>query len=84
MDSFKDLIPDVRDGLTRKERIVLYCLLQAQKEFPGRNVPTILLYGRVIEHMDMDEAEFQSILSRMAGLTRDTGNPPEPPDENNE
>lgn len=80
MDSFKDLIPDVRDGLTRKERIVLYCLLQAQKEFPGRNVPTILLYGRVIEHMDMDEAEFQSILSRMAGLTRDTGNPPEPDD----
>lgn len=77
MDSIKDLIPDVRDGLTRKERVVLYCLLQAQKEFPGRNVPTILLYGRVVEHVDMDEFEFQTILSRMAGMTRDTGDPPE-------
>jgi len=72
MNSIEDLIPDVRDGLTRKERIVLYCLLQAQKEFPGRNVPTILLYGRVLEHLDIDEVEFQTILSRMAGLTRDT------------
>jgi len=72
MDSIKDLIPDVRDGLTRKERVILYCLHEAQKEFPGRNVPTILLYGRVVEHIDMDEREFQSILSRMAGLTRDT------------
>jgi len=72
MDSTKDLIPDVRDGLTRKERVVLYCLLQAQKEFPGRNVPTILLYGRVVEHVDIDEVEFQTILSRMAGMTRDT------------
>jgi len=35
-------------------------------------VPTILLYGRVVEHVDIDEVEFQTILSRMAGMTRDT------------
>jgi hypothetical protein len=63
----EDLIPDVRDGLTRKERAVLYCLQQAQQDFPGRNVPTITLYGRVLEKVDMSQAEFQSILTRMAG-----------------
>lgn len=68
----EDLIPDIRDGLTRKERMVLYCLHEAQKEFPGRNVPTILLYGRVVEKVDISQEEFQTILSRMAGLTRNT------------
>lgn len=63
----EDLIPDVRDGLTRKERAVLYCLQQAQQDFPGRNVPTITLYGRVLEKVDMSQAEFQSILTRMVG-----------------
>jgi len=70
--SIEDILPDVRDGLNRKERIILYCLHEAQKEFVGRNVPTALLYGRVIEHIDISQVEFQSILSRMAGLTRDT------------
>lgn len=67
--SFDD-IPDARDGLTRKERTILYCLQQAQQEFGDRNVPTILLYGRVLEHVDISKAEFQAILSRFAGLTR--------------
>ena len=31
LDNFEDL-PDIRDGLTRKERIVMYCLDAAQKE----------------------------------------------------
>jgi hypothetical protein len=66
--SMKDLIPDVRDGLTRKERTVLYCLHEAQQEFKGRYVPTITLYGRVIEKVDMSQEEFQSILTRMVGL----------------
>ncbi|MFK7864524.1 MAG: hypothetical protein AB8B95_09910 [Pseudohongiellaceae bacterium] len=70
--SIEDNIPDVRDGLNKKERIILYCLHEAQKEFPNRNVPTFLLYGRVVELMDMSQDEFQSILSRIAGLTRDT------------
>ena len=62
-----DNIPDVRDGLNRKERIVLYCLQQAQQELNDRNVPTILLYGRVVEHIDMGQEELQEILDRMVG-----------------
>lgn len=61
-----DNIPDVRDGLTRKERVVLYCLHQTQKELKGRNVPTIMLYGRVIEYVDMSEQELQGILQRLS------------------
>ena len=71
-DSIEHNMPDVRDGLNAKERVILYCLHEAQKEFPKRNVPTALLYGRVVEHMNMSENEFQSILSRIAGLTRNT------------
>jgi hypothetical protein len=63
-------LPDVRDGLTKKERAVLYCLSEAQKEFGGRNVPTILLYGRVVELVDISREEFQMILARFAGMTR--------------
>lgn len=63
----EDLIPDVRDGLTRKERRVLYCLREAQQEFKDRNVPTFTLYGRVVEKVDMSQAEFQSILTRLVG-----------------
>ena len=69
MDQFDDL-PDVRDGLNKKERAILYCLKQTQEEMGGRNVPTIMLYGRVLELVDISEAEFQSILSRFAGLTK--------------
>ena len=67
-----DNLPDVRDGLNRKERAILYCLHEAQKEFGNRNVPTITLYGRVLEIIDIDEQEFQVILSRMTGMTRNT------------
>ncbi len=62
-----DNLPDARDGLNRRERIVMYCLLQAQAELNNRNVPTILLYGRVVEHIDMGQDEFQDILSRLVG-----------------
>jgi len=61
-----DNIPDVRDGLTRKERIVLYCLDKIQKERNGRNVPTAMLYGRVVEYVDMTENELQGILQRFS------------------
>ena len=49
----RDYLPDVRDGLTRRERVVLVCLHETQKELGGRNVPTAMLYGRVIEQVDM-------------------------------
>jgi len=68
--SITDLIPDARDGLTRKQRIILYCLQQTQKEFGDRNVPTITLYGRVIEHIDISQEEFQLLLNQLVGLTR--------------
>ena len=62
-----DDLPDVRDGLTRKERIVLYCIDTIQKERGGRNVPTAMLYGRVVEYIDMSVDELQSILQRLIG-----------------
>ena len=66
-----DEIPDVRDGLTRKERAVLVCLQEAQRELGGRNVPTVLLYGRVVEKVDMSVEELQQILQRFAGVAGD-------------
>ena len=61
-------IPDVRDGLTRKERAILYCLKKAQDEMGGRNVPTIMLYGRVVEMVDISPEEFQILLSQVVGI----------------
>jgi hypothetical protein len=63
-----DNLPDVRDGLSRKERIVLYCLHQLEKERDGRNAPTVMLYGRVLEYVDMSENELQLILQRLSGF----------------
>ena len=67
-DSILDNIPDVRDGLTRKERIILTVLHNTQKERGGRNVPTIMLYGRVLEHIDISEDEFQRIIQKLVGI----------------
>ncbi len=60
-----DMLPDARDGLNRKERVVLYCLHQLQQEREGRNVPTAMLYGRVVELVDMSVEELQTILIRL-------------------
>src|SRR5215831_4542518 len=46
-------IPDIRDGLTRQERIVLRVLSETQKERGDRPVPTAMLWGRVCEHFYM-------------------------------
>lgn len=59
-------LPDVRDGLTRKERIVLYCIHELQKERGGRDAPTVMLYGRVLEHINISEQELQLILQRLS------------------
>ena len=58
-------LADVRDGLTRQERIILYCLDQLQKERGRSDVPTAMLYGRVIEYLDMSMAEFQGFISNI-------------------
>ena len=60
-----DIIPDVRDGLTRRERVVLYVLHEAQKERGGRNVPTAMLWGRVCEHIDMSPGELSELLAKL-------------------
>ena len=59
-----DDLPDVRDGLTRRERIVLWVLRETERERGGRSVPTAQLYGRVVEYIDMTEAELNHILVR--------------------
>jgi hypothetical protein len=64
----EDLLPDVRDGLTRIERIVLFTLHEAQRELGGRNVPTAMLYGRVVERVDISVDELQRVLQRLIGV----------------
>ena len=62
-----DDLPDVRDGLTRAERIVLLTLAELQAERHDANVPTPLLYGRVVEKIDLSVGELQRILRRLGG-----------------
>ena len=59
--------PDVREGLSRSERIILACLREAEAEIPGRDVPTPMIYGRVVEHLDISQKDFMMILSRLTG-----------------
>lgn len=60
-----DNLPDVRDGLTRRQRVVLYELHKARKELGREMVPTVMLYGRVVEHIDMTEAELYDVLASL-------------------
>ena len=60
-----DKIPDVRDGLTRQERIVLTVLYQEQKESGGRNVPTAMLWGRVCEHFYISPEDLSEMMARL-------------------
>lgn len=62
-----DHLPDVRDGLTRAERIILYTLHRLEQERPGRAVPTAQLYGHVVEQLDISPDAFQALLSRLVG-----------------
>src|ERR1700722_13624850 len=65
MKSRYDGIPDVRDGLTREERVVLYVLDQTQKERGGRNVPTPMLWGRVCEYFYISPEDLSAMLARL-------------------
>jgi hypothetical protein len=60
-------LPDVRDGLTQLERAILVELHEARAEFGERHVPTALLYGRVVEHVNVSVKEFQRVLTRTTG-----------------
>jgi hypothetical protein len=66
-DEVPDEVPDARDGLTRLERVILWQLREAEKERGGAPVPTALLYGRVVEHVDVSVQEFQRVLQRLVG-----------------
>jgi len=60
-----DDLRDARDGLTRLERVILWQLDACQKERAGASVPTAMLYGRVLEHVDVSVDEFQRTLQRL-------------------
>jgi len=64
-----DHIPDVRDGLTRIERAVLVCLHEFQQKNGGRDVPTILLWGELIDRgYDISQDQLNVILGRLGGM----------------
>ncbi len=60
-----DRIRDVRDGLTREERIVLYVLHETQQERGDRSVPTTMLWGRVCEHFYISPEDLSAMLARL-------------------
>ena len=62
-----DRLPDVRDGLTREQRVILYTLYEAEKERPGKRVPTLMLYGRVCERIPMPKERFKALLAQLVG-----------------
>jgi hypothetical protein len=64
-EDIRDVLPDVRDGLTRKERVVLYVLHETQKERGDRNVPTTMLWGRVCEHFYISPEDLSEMLARL-------------------
>ncbi|MCK2150180.1 MULTISPECIES: hypothetical protein [Marinobacter] len=73
-----DSAPDVRDGLTRTERLILYVIHETQRELNGRNVPTAMLYGRVLEYVDMSVAELHVYLDRLGVKGDGYSNPVNP------
>jgi hypothetical protein len=60
-----DEIPDIRDGLTRRERVVLTVLHEVQKERGDRNVPTSMLWGRVCEYFYISPEDLSAMLARL-------------------
>jgi hypothetical protein len=63
-----DQISDVRDGLTREQRVVLYVLHETQQERGGRNVPTAMLWGRVCEHFHISPEDLSAMLARLGAM----------------
>jgi len=45
--------------------VVLYVLHQAQQEFPGRNVPTSVVWGRVCERFWISPEALCAMLARL-------------------
>jgi hypothetical protein len=68
MRDLYDTLPDVRDGLTRQERVVLYVLHETQKERGGRDVPTTMLWGRVCEYFYISPEALSAMLARLGAM----------------
>lgn len=60
-----DCLPEVRDGLTRQERVVLWVLHETQRERGGRDVPTAMLWGRVCERFYISPEDLSAMLARL-------------------
>jgi hypothetical protein len=60
-----DKIPDVCDGLTREERVVLCVLNETQRERGDRFVPTAMLWGRVCEYFYISPEDLSLMLARL-------------------
>jgi hypothetical protein len=58
-------LPDIRDGLTREERVVLHVLRDIKAERDGRNVPTAMLWGRVCERFYISPEYLSEMLARL-------------------
>jgi hypothetical protein len=67
LDSYLN-IPDVRDGLTQLERTILHVLYEARKEYGDRMIPMPLLYGRIVEKLDVSWEDFIRVLERTKGV----------------
>lgn len=65
MKAPEEVLPDVRDGLTHEERVVLYVLHETQTERGGRDVPTTMLWGRVCEHFYISPEDLSEMLARL-------------------
>lgn len=71
----EDWLPDARDGLSRVDRIVLFTLHELQRERAEQktgpnldeHVSAVMLYGRVVEKIDLSIAELQAVLGRLGG-----------------
>jgi hypothetical protein len=61
----KNDAPHIGDGLTHKERVVLWVLSETQKERGDRNVPTAMLWGRVCEHFYINPEALTEMLARL-------------------
>jgi len=61
-------IPDVRDGLTEVERTILLVMHEARKEYGDRTIPTVLIYGRVVELLDLSWEDFHQTLVKLSSI----------------
>jgi hypothetical protein len=58
-------LPDVRDGLNRVQRVMLMEIDRTLREIGRSYVPAPMLYGRVLEHVDLSEDEFRAVLDSL-------------------